>query len=140
MSEKSLESSRWTDQQTRNARTLAFWTAGWVSSLALAVFGPTFFWGGATPMSILSVALNLAAGIGMILANRRLIMDLDEMQRQVQLEAMASALGIGLVFGLAYSTLDVVNLIPFDAEISHLVVLVAIVFFVSVKLGLRRLK
>lgn len=140
MSEKSLESSQWTTRQTRNTRILALWTAAWVSSLALAVFGPTYLWDNATPVSVVGVALNLATGIGMILANRRLIVDLDEMQRQVQLQAMAIALGIGLVFGLAYSTVDVINLISFDAEISHLVVLVALVFFVSVKLGLRKLK
>ena len=140
MSDETLESSQWTTRQTRNSRTVALWTAAWLVTLALANFGPTFFWDHAAPVSILSVALNLAVGVGMILANRRLIMDLDEMQRQVQVQAMAFALGIGLVVGLAYSTLDVVNLIPFDAEISHLVMLVALVFLVSVKLGLRKLR
>ena len=140
MSDKTLESSQWTNRQASNNRTVALWTTAWLASLALANFGPTFFWDDAAHLSILSVALNLAVGIGMILANRRLILDLDEMQRQVQVQAMAFALGIGLVFGLAYSTLDVTKLIPFDAEISHLVMLVALVFLVSVKLGLRRLR
>ena len=76
----------------------------------------------------------------MILANRRLIMDLDEMQRQVQLEAMAFALGIGLVFGLAYATLDTVNLISFDARIPELAAFIALVFMASVFRGMRRLK
>ncbi len=140
MSQKSLESSQWTTRQNRNARALARWTTAWVLSLALAQFGPRFLWDEATLLSSIGIALNLAIGIGMILANRRLIMDLDEMQRQVQLEAMAFALGIGLVFGLAYAMLDTVNLISFDARIPELAAFIALVFMASVFRGTRRLK
>ena len=53
-------------------------------------------------------------------------------------EAMALSLGVGLVVGLSYSTMDVTNLIAFDAEISHLVILVGLTSGVGVFAGLRK--
>ena len=58
----------------------------------------------------------------MIIANRDHLKSLDELQQKVQLEAMSITLGVGLIAGLAYSNLDTSNVVPFDAEISHLVI------------------
>jgi putative transcriptional regulator len=45
--------------------------------------------------------VNLAIGLGMIWANVRHLATLDEMIRRIQLEAMAFALGIGVVVAQA---------------------------------------
>ena len=82
--------------------------------------------------------LQLIGGVGMIIANRRHLKGLDEMQQKIQLEAMALSLGVGLIGGLAYSNLDVTNLIAFDAEISHLVILMALTYMVGIASGVRR--
>ncbi|MEM8814611.1 MAG: hypothetical protein AAGE85_02230 [Pseudomonadota bacterium] len=140
MNKVDAESDGWAKLQGRNTKNLRIWTGVWLVSLALANFGPKFLWDHHSLLSLSSIVVNVALGIGMIVANGRLLNGLDEMQRQIQIEAMAVALGVGLVFGLAYSTLDVVNLISFDAEISHLVMLVAVVFMVTVALGLRRVR
>lgn len=94
-----------------------------------------------TPSPLLTLAgilVNLGVGVGMILANRRHLKGLDEMQQKIQLEAMALSLGVGLIGGLAWSNLDVTNLIPFDAEISHLVILMALTYMVGIATGVRR--
>ncbi|MDC2888160.1 hypothetical protein [Psychrosphaera algicola] len=106
--------------------------------MAIASFGPVFIWDGNTTMSSISVAINLLVGIGMIWANKKHLAGLDEMQQKVQLNAMAIALGVGLVFGLAYSNLDIANVIESDAEISHLVMLIGITYLVSTIIGLRK--
>ena len=74
----------------------------------------------------------------MILANRRHLNGLDEMQQKIQLNAMGLSLGVGLVTGLAYSNLDVTNVIPFDAEISHLVILMGLTYGAGIFAGLRK--
>ena len=74
----------------------------------------------------------------MIIANKNYLMGVDEMQRKIQLEAMALALGVALVAGLAYSTADTTNLIPFDAEIGLLVFLVTAAYGLGIFLGYRR--
>ena len=60
------------------------------------------------------------------------------MQQKIKLESMALALGVGLVFGLGYSTMDVTNFISADAEISHLVMLIGLTYGAGVILGHRK--
>lgn len=130
----------WTAQNRKNTKNLALWTLGWVLSMALASLGSALLWPGDTLLSGLTIALNLFIGIGMIWSNKRHLLGLDEMEQRVQLESMGITLGVGLIFGLAYSNLDQTNLIPFNAEISHLVILMGLTYLVSVYSLLRRLK
>ena len=132
------ELSAWEAETVRNTVRLGFWTFDWVLSLAIATFGPMFIWESGTLFSVLAIALNLAFGVGMILANKRHLEGLDEMQRKVQLEAMALSLGVGLITGLAFSTADIVNLINFDAEISHMVILMSITYAISLAFSRRK--
>lgn len=110
---------------------LASWTLAWVLTLAAAVFGPEFVWGDFDAVTIAVIGLNVLVGVGMIVANKHYLLSLDEMQQKIHLQAMGLTLGVGLVAGLAYSTLDITNIVPFDAEISHLVVLMGLTNFAA---------
>ena len=121
-----------------NTLRLAGWTGAWLVTMALAVFGPRFLWESNTAATVFAILLNVAAGFGMILANIRHLKGLDELQQKIQLEAMGLALGVAVVVGLAYSSLDVTNVIPWDAEISNLVILVALTYIAGVFIGQRR--
>jgi len=140
MDELATKTSDWNARTSKNTRLLAYWTAAWVSTMALATFGPIFLWSEDTLLTALAVAVNLAAGIGMILANKRHIQGLDELQKKVTLEAAALALGVTLVFGLSYSLLDITGLISKDAEIAYLVMLTSVTYLASTIIGNRRYK
>jgi hypothetical protein len=118
----------------RNTIRLAWWTGAWLVTMAIAVFGPVVAWESKL-ISMGAILVNVAAGIGMIVANKQHLDGLDELQRKIQLDAMALALGVGLVVGLAYSTLDVVNVIAVDAEISFLVILISLTYLGGVFIG-----
>jgi hypothetical protein len=122
----------------RNTVRLAWWTLAWLVTMALSVFGPKFLWDYSQPLTVSVIVLNLAAGVGMIVANIRHLKGLDELQQKIHLEAMGLALGVAVVFGLAYSTLDITNVIPFDAEIANLVIIVALTYLAGVFFGQRR--
>lgn len=119
---------------------LGLWTGAWVLTTALAAFGPKFFWEFYTPLTILGVLINLVVGFGMVLANKRNLNGMDELMRKIQLEAMAISLGIGLVCGLSYGLLEDLKLISVKPEISHLIILMAIVYMIGVIAGQRRYK
>src|SRR5690606_13088500 len=104
----------------RNTRHLAYWTAAWVLTMAIAAFGPKLIWNLDTTVSALFIGINTLIGVGMIQANRRYLNGLDEMQRKISLEAMAIALGVGVVGGLSYGMLDIAKVVSVHAEISHL--------------------
>ena len=128
----------WASKNTRNTAVLAYWTLAWVLTMALATFGPRFIWQFNDTLTIIAILINTAIGFGMILANKRHLKGLDEMHQRIQLEAMGLSLGVGLVVGLAYSNLDVANIIAADAEISHLVILMGLTYLVGIITGLRR--
>ncbi len=128
----------WSSKTARNTVLVGYWTAAWLVTMAAANFGPKFIWQSNEWVTIFAIIINLAVGFGMILANRRHLNGLDEMHQKIHLDAMALSLGVGLVTGLAYSNLDVTNIIPFDAEISHLVILMTLTYGAGIFAGLRK--
>lgn len=138
MNDLKSSSSDWAANSERNTLLLGFWTAAWILTMALANFGPKFIWQSNESITILAIVINMVIGFGMILANRRHLRGLDEMHQKIQLEAMAVSLGVALVVGLSYSNLDITNVIAFDAEISHLVILMGLTYGLGVMFGLRK--
>jgi len=138
MSKTNKGTTEWAATTSRNSIHLAWWTAAWVVSMAVATFGPLLVWDSNKLLSIAAVLVNLAIGIGMIVANKRHLQGLDEMHQRIQLEAMALSLGVSLVVGLSYSVLDTSELITFDAEISHLVITMSLTYMAGIFAGHRR--
>lgn len=132
--------SEWAHTQRRLNYKLALWTGAWVGSMALATFGSEFLWNGISELTLGVIILNVLLGIGMIIANRQYLMGLDEMQRKIQLETMAVTLGLAVVLGLGYSMMDITDLILFDAEISHLVILIGLSYLIGTLIGNYRYK
>ena len=137
MNDLSTETGGLPGRTRRNTIRLAWWTGAWLVTMAIAVFGPAIVWESKL-MSLGALLFNVAVGIGMIMANKQHLNGLDELQRKIHLEAMAMALGVGLVGGLAYSTLDVVDVIAVDAEISFLVILISLTYLGGVFIGRRK--
>jgi hypothetical protein len=137
LNETADKSSSWQKKNKQNTSQLGFWTAIWVLTMALTNFGPRFIWDFNQTLTVIAVLLNLTVGIKMVFANIRHIKSLDEMQQRIQLNAMGITLGLSLVVGLTYSNLDVVELISFHAEISHLVIFMGLTYLVATYIGNR---
>lgn len=130
----------WEATTRKNVRHLAYWTGSWVLTMAIVAFGPALIWNYNTSITILFILINTFIGIGMLLMNRKYLNALDEMHRKVNMDAMAIALGVGVVGGMSYSMLDIANVVLFDAEISHLVILIGLTYFIGVVIGYIRYK
>ncbi len=138
MNKPTTQGRTWEAQIKKNTVSLAYWTGAWLVSMALAAYGPKLLWDQDTVFTVLAIGVNLVVGIGMILANKRHLQGLDELQKKVTLEAMALALGVGLVGGLSYSLLDTSNIISSHAQISHLVILISLTYLAGIIVGNRR--
>jgi hypothetical protein len=132
------DTSTWASRMVRNTVGLAAWTAAWVASLALAAFGPGNLWNNEPAPTLVAIGFNVLVGIGMLFANKRQLQAMDELQRTIQLQAMAWSLGAGLVGGLAWTLLARHGLIGFEAEIAHLVGFMALVYMAGTIGGLLR--
>lgn len=138
MTDSKTAGGGWKTNVKKQTVKLAYWTSAWLLSMALANFGPTFFWQSNRLITLAAIGLNLLIGLGMIVANKDHLRSLDEMQQRIYLEAMGLTLGVGLVAGLAYSNLDVTNIIASDAEISHVVILMGLTYLAAVFVGNRK--
>ena len=107
------------------------WNGAWGAATALMVLGPKFLWNNALVFTLLAVGLDVAVGVGMILANKKYLAELDELQRKVQLNAMGITLGVGLIAGVPFSVMDSYHVIPFHADIASLLILMSLTFLVS---------
>ena len=138
MSKTDTDSSQWASTNKQNTRRLGIWTFLWVLSMAVATFGPRFIWDYASLPSVLAVGVNLAIGIGMIIANIQYFQGLDELNKKIFLDAGALTLGVGLVGGLGYELMETVRLISFEPAISHLAILMSLTFLVGMLIGHRK--
>ena len=138
MSELKTKSGSCAAGNSKTTARLAYWTLAWLATTALATFGPRLVWDFNTLLTILGVLINLGIGFGMIVATRRHLRALDEMQQKIFLDAGALSLGVGLVCGLAYELLEDIKLISFEPEISHLVVLMCLTFIAGMIAGNRK--
>lgn len=131
-------SDDWATSAARNIIRLRYWTTAWVVSMALAAFGPKLIWNFDTLLTTVGVLINLGVGFGMIVATKRYLHGLDEMQQRIFLDAAVLTLGVGLVIGLCYELLEDIKLITFEPEISHLVVLMCLTFLAGMIVGHRK--
>src|ERR1700722_6365980 len=72
---------------TRTIR-LACWGGAWLAATALMKFGPKFLWNQVLVFTLLAIGLNVVVGVGMILANKKYVAELDELQQKVYLNAL----------------------------------------------------
>lgn len=130
--------NNWAESNQRNSIRLMLWSAAWVASIALAAFGPKMIWNFNTSLTISGVIINLVFGFGMIMATKRHLSGLDEMHQKIFLDASVLALGVGIVCGNSYELLEDIRLIPFEPEVSHLIILMCLTFLIGVVVGHRK--
>lgn len=110
---------------------LFLWTFGWLLTEALTVFGHKYLWQQTAGITVTCLIINLAFGLGMIYANRKLLLDGDDLERKIQLESMGLTLGLTLIAGITYTLLDATNLIRTHANINQLIIFMAITYIIS---------
>ena len=138
MSAHPHDTGAWASRMIRNTLGLAAWTAAWAASVALAAFGPGMLWNHQPAPTLMAIAFSVLVGVGMLFANKRNLQALDELQRTIQLQAMAWSLGAGLVGGVAWTLFARHDLVGFEAEIGHLVAFMAVVYMAGCVAGLLR--
>lgn len=113
-------------------------TGAWVGSTALMSFGPSTFWDFDAAVTFLAIAANLIAGGFMLYSFFRHLKNMDELQRQTHLEAMALTLGITMVLTVVYGALPQANLLT-SAQPGNVLFVIGVSYILSVTtLWLRR--
>jgi predicted DNA repair protein MutK len=130
--------NRFRARMHRSTRRVFYWTSAWLLATALLAFGPKWLWPEVPILTFVALAINILVGIGMVVASKNHLKDMDEMHQRVQLEAMAITLGVALLVGIPWSLLNSLGVVPIPAEFSHVVLLMGLTFLTTTCLGLRR--
>ncbi|AWL12543.1 hypothetical protein HMF8227_02082 [Saliniradius amylolyticus] len=122
----------------RSTKALFIWTSGWLLSLALVAFGPKFLWHFSTSITLVAIAVNLFLGYRMIVVNKQHLEALDELQRQLHMNAMAISLGVSMVFGAVYGLLEPVRLLDSTPSPSNILFVMGLSYLISIVINSRK--
>ena len=117
------------EQKRKNIIMLA-WTFAWVASIAFLTGGVNSLWDSLLITKI-GLLINLAIGIGMIIANKNLFKTYDELQKKIQFEAMAVTLGLVVVVGLVYEVSFDFGVINKEPEFEYLMLFISFSYIAS---------
>ena len=126
-------------EQKKHTKIMLAWTLSWIVSLAFLSYGVNFLWDNLLITKI-GLLINLAIGVGMIIANKNLFKHYDELQKQIQFEAMALTLGLAVVVGIVYEVSFDFGVINSEPEGEYIVIFISICYIVSTLLNSLRYK
>ena len=109
---------------------LMVWVFSWVASTAFLSYGENYLWDNLLITKI-GLAINLAIGVGMIIANKNLFKYYDELEKKIQFEAMAITLGLTVVVGLVYEISFDFGVIDSEPEFEYLVFFICFSYLAS---------
>ena len=117
-------------EQKRQNKIMLAWTFAWVASIAFLTGGVNSLWDSLLITKI-GLLINLAIGIGMIIANKNLFKTYDEFQKKIQFEAMAVTLGLVVVVGLVYEVSFDFGVINKEPEFEYLMLFISFSYIAS---------
>ena len=117
-------------EQKKQTKVMLGWTLAWVASLAFLSGAENTLWNDLIYTKI-GLLINLAIGIGMIIANKNLFKTYDELQKKIQFEAMAITLGLAVVVGIVYEVSFDFGVIDSEPEFEYLMMFICFTYIVS---------
>ena len=115
------------------------WVFAWVASTAFLSYGVNFLWDNLLITKI-GLVINLAIGVGMIIAQKNVFKHYDELQKKIQFDAMAITLGLAVVVGIVYEVSFDFGVINSEPEGEYIVIFISICYIVSAIINSLRYK
>ena len=134
MKESADLANAYAERNNKNNISSIFWTLAWVGTLIAADKAVLYGWYSSDWVSILAIVFNASLGLGVILAFMRMLRGMDDLQRNIQLNSLAFAVGVGFVGGFTLLLLATTKLIS-EADISDILVLMSIAYMGMVVYG-----
>ena len=90
----------------KNAIIVNFWLLAWAVTLGAVSYFSEYDWYSATWVKITGFSIHTIIGLGVIFAFKRFVNKADELERKIQLEALALSVGVTIVFFSSYTILQ----------------------------------
>jgi len=127
-----------TARDKRNQRFVVGWALAWaVAWVGVSRCLKTGRLVGEIP-AIAAISVTTGLGLGMLLAYRHFLREADELRRKIELDALALAVGVGLVGGVGFRLLQQSGVVTGGDNFEVTVLLIAATQAIGVIMGLRR--
>lgn len=113
------------------------WTAAWVVPFVGVSLAMRNDWITNDALAVVAIVGVTILGLGTLLAFRQFLNNTDELMRKIQLDALALAVGAGVVSSFSLSLLERAKIVA-DAEPTTVVLVMSVAYVVGVVAGLRR--
>ncbi len=126
-----------TENSRRNELRTALSTLIWVGSwlLVLKAIKSEILTPG--PLAYAAILATIALGVITVISFIHMLREADELQRKINLDALAFSVGVGVVGGLTSQLLTVVGLVPEDA-FTYIITAMMVSYSLGVIIGHRR--
>lgn len=118
----------------KNANRVNLLTLLWVITLMISTYlaGEGML---TSPIALtIAIAIHVIVGIAMLLSYKHFLTQLDEMERKVQLGALALAVGVAIISFSSYSILEEATTLP-PLNTAYLIALMALTYIVGIFKG-----
>ena len=124
------ESNELEARPVRGAIRFVLWSLAWTGSMVLVDKAVLYGWYTESFYSVIGIVVNALLGLVVVRTFLRHLGDMDEMQRKIQLDALALSMGVGFVGSFTYSLLTTTGFVT-DPEISDIILLMAVTYMAS---------
>jgi hypothetical protein len=121
------------ERDLNNSMKVNIWAILWTLSLGVFTYLTGLEWFN-TATAITCFIVNLAVGIKLVLSYKHFLHHLDEMERKIQLDALALSVGVTIISFASLSILDRGDLIG-EAKTFHLIMILSISYMVGIVIG-----
>ena len=121
----------------KNATIANSWIFAWATSLVVISYASKYDWYSSGLIIATGLLIHVAIGIGMILAFRHFLTEADELQRKVQLDALALSVGVTIVAFSSFSLLAKAGVLP-EMDTTGLIVVMSFAYCAGLLIGWRR--
>jgi len=124
-------------RDVKNATVANIWTLAWAISLGVISYLSDYGWYTSIWVAMVGFGIHAVIGVGMVLAFKKFLTEADELERKIQLDALALSVGVTIVFFSSYSVLEKAISIP-GLSTAYLIVVLALAYSVGIIFGRRR--
>ena len=133
MKEETTETGFDTRYVKINIRLLC-WIFAWVGTMVLVDKAVLYEWYSSDLISMVGIVINAGIGFGVIVTFMRYLDEIDELQRKIQLDALALSMGVGFVGTFTYSLLVTAQIVT-DNEVSDIMLVMTVTYIVGIIVG-----
>ena len=123
----------------KNAIIANLWIFGYAVSLGVISYLSTFEWYSSIWATVVGLAIHLGIAVAMVLAFKRFLTEADELERKIQLDALATSVAAILVTFSSYSILQKSTEVP-PLTPAYMIMVMAAAYCVGLIVGRRRFR